>query len=71
MPHLVDIKDLRVGSVVRLVSGSPKMAVTGLAEGGLIEVLWWSERLGILTDKIAVELLVYPRTAERDEIEAG
>lgn len=59
----VRIEDLTVGSLVRLASGSPKMGVLGVSDG-LVEVLWWSDGLGILTDKIPAALLVYPRTAE-------
>jgi uncharacterized protein YodC (DUF2158 family) len=61
----VDIKDLVPGSVVRLGSGSPKMAVVkARVESGMVDVVWWSDRLGILEDTFPVAVLVYPRPAD-------
>lgn len=59
-PHPVRARDLEVGTVVRLVCGSPKMAVTGV-NGLNVDVVWWSDRLGLLHGKFNVDLLVYPR----------
>jgi uncharacterized protein YodC (DUF2158 family) len=71
---MVKIEDLKPGSVMRLASGSPKMVVSGVqvSDGPpgspsrkipLVHVTWWSERLGILKNAFAAELLVYPRPA--------
>lgn len=57
---MVRIEDLRVGSLVRLASGSPKMVVSGV-DRGLVHVTWWSDRLGISKNAFAPALLVYPR----------
>lgn len=59
----IPIGDLSIGSVVRLISGSPKMAVVGLSDGNLVEVIWWSDALGVLTDKFPPEILTFPRVA--------
>lgn len=66
----INFTELRTGSVVRLASGSPKMSVTGVDGGGLVECLWWSDRLGVITDRFPAEILVYPRPAA-DVLEPG
>jgi hypothetical protein len=45
---MVDVKALRPGALVRLVCGSPKMAVVGVRDTGLVEVVGWSDRIGVL-----------------------
>lgn len=67
----VKIEDLRVGSVVRLASGSPKMSVTGVGTDGQVKVIWWSDRLGVLDDHFPVEVLVYPRPLAGPEPEGS
>jgi uncharacterized protein YodC (DUF2158 family) len=62
----VDIKDLRVGSVVRLASGSPKMVVTGFGPAGAmvpytVMLRGWSDRIGMFVAELKPEILVYPR----------
>lgn len=68
-PNPVRARDLEPGAVVRLVCGSPKMAVTAV-NGLNVEVLWWSDRLGLLTGKFHVDLLVYPRPMSEPRLAA-
>lgn len=67
----VDIKTLAVGSVVRLISGSPKMTVVGFgpdAPKGLtpdqrrtVRVLVWCDGVGFVRAELNPDLLVFPR----------
>lgn len=65
---MVKVDDLRVGTLVRLCSGSPKMAVTSVVEcdehpgDWLVHVVWYSDGRGIETGKFDPTLLVYPRS---------
>lgn len=62
------IEDLREGSVVRLVSGSPKMVVThARPDAGVVDVVWWSDRLGMQEDTFSPAILVYPRAPDAAE----
>lgn len=58
----IPIADLKVGSVVRLLSGSPKMGVLSMTADGQVECLWWSDRLGVCSDRFPAELLTWPRS---------
>jgi uncharacterized protein YodC (DUF2158 family) len=66
---MVDVDDLRLGSLVRLACGSPKMAVTAVVEDDehpkcwLVSVVWYSDLRGIETGTFPPNLLVYPRPA--------
>lgn len=53
----VKFENLSRGSVVRLISGSPRMAVTGPVAEDRIEVIWWSDRLGMQADTFSCDLL--------------
>lgn len=57
----IPLEDLKAGVVVRLMSGSPKMGVVGVRDGGMVECLWWSDQLGMCSDQIPAELLTWPR----------
>lgn len=68
---MVDFKSLEPGSVVRLISGSPRMAVTHAHAADRIEVVWWADRLGMQEDTFPASLLVdahpvSPPVLERD-----
>jgi hypothetical protein len=70
---MIDLAELSIGSVVRLVSGSPKMVVQGFgppADGPpgcpppprqWAWVIWWSDQQGLMEHNFAGELLTYPR----------
>ncbi len=56
--------EVKIGSIVRLVSGSPKMTVTDIgtdADGNLeADVIFWTDRLGFVTREIGLEFLCWP-----------
>jgi hypothetical protein len=69
---MIDINELRIGSLVRLASGSPKMTVIGFPGAAVprghkapprktVQVQFWSERLGLVKAELTPEALVYPR----------
>lgn len=63
---MVNVDELHVGSLVRLASGSPKMAVVSVTRDDdpsiwLVNVTWYSEPRGIETATFAPELLAWPR----------
>lgn len=68
----LSIDELRIGAVVRLASGSPKMVVTGFGPSPApgrqphftrVEVLVWNERLGLIRTLLDPKVLVWPRSA--------
>jgi hypothetical protein len=72
----LSMQDLEVGSIVRLLSGSPKMTVTGFTPvqvGGRraapihVQLLMWSDRLGFVNAKIEPRFLVFPRGSREAE----
>lgn len=72
---MIDLDTLEVGAVVRLVSGSPHMTVTGFAMSpggppgrGKVEpkriaakLLLWNDRQGFVRIELQPELLAPPR----------
>lgn len=60
----IPAKDLSVGSVVRLVSGSPKFVVERIEAQNRIVLLGWSDRNGFVNRTVHPDLLTWPRPAE-------
>lgn len=61
----IPIKDLEIGSVVRLVSGSPKFAVERIQATNRVELVGWGDRVGFVTRVVHPDLLCWPRPSER------
>lgn len=60
----IPVSDLKIGSVVRLISGSPKFVVERIPANNQVQLLGWSERLGFVSKLVNPELLTWPRSAD-------
>lgn len=60
----IPVKDLAPGSVVRLVSGSPKFVVERVEAPNRIVLLGWCDRLGFVQRTVHPDLLTWPRREE-------
>lgn len=62
---MIAAEDLEVGAVVRLASGSIKFVVTNpRTSTGLVALLGWADRVGVVRFEVSARALVWPRPAE-------
>lgn len=60
----IPVKDLALGSVVRLMSGSPKFVVERIEAPNRIHILGWSDVQGFVSRTVHPDLLTWPRREE-------
>ena len=66
----IPVKDLALGSVVRLVCGSPKFVVERLEANNRVVLLGWCDRLGFVQRTVHPDLLTWPRREETPALDA-
>ena len=62
---MIDIRDLKFGSVVRLASGSPKMMIDDIdEETETVTLFGWGDHTGFVEAKgVSAAFLVWPKPA--------
>lgn len=63
-------QDLKIGSVVRLAGGSPKLTVEGFTTNGDTRLVGYSDSLGIYRASVHPACLVFPRPRPEDDFQA-
>jgi hypothetical protein len=57
----MDRADLKIGSVVRLASGSIKFTVERLPQQGYVGLVGWGDRVGVVRALVPAACLCWPR----------